>query len=277
MTELQSKLLDILKWFHGFCEEHDLRYYALGGTMLGAARHKGFIPWDDDVDVGMPRKDYNRLIELSGEIAAPYVLETPQSEAKDFLYAFSKIYDTTTTLIEKGKRNIKRGIYLDVFPLDGLGNDEAVAAKQFKRTASLVKRLAVRVSPIRKGRGLLKNTAVVLSRCIPHLTISDKKLAQKLDSVAAEKDFDDNVFVGNLVCNYKPNNILRRDYFGSPTLYTFEDTSICGAEDCEGYLSQVFGDWRKLPPKEKQVSFHLSAELDLNKSYLETGEKLCKR
>ena len=139
MTELQQELLKILKWFHGFCVENNLRYYADGGTMLGAVRHKGFIPWDDDVDVCMPREDYNKLISLSASLPKPYVLETPQSEAKDFLYAFSKIYNTDTTLIEKGKKNIKRGIYLDVFPLDGLGNSEKEAKKNFARTAKLVK------------------------------------------------------------------------------------------------------------------------------------------
>ena len=277
MTEIQAKLLDMFKWFHEFCVEHNLRYYAIGGTMLGAVRHKGFIPWDDDMDVGMPRNDYKRLIELRKKIPSPYILETPQSVAKDFLYAFSKIYNTDTTLIEKGKKNIKRGIYLDVFPLDGLGNEKNEATKQFKKTARLVKKLAVRVSPVRKGRGKIKNLAVILSRCIPQWVINDKKLAQKLDKVASEKDFDDNVFVGNLVCNYKMNNILRREYFGEPTLYSFEDISIYGAEDYDGYLTRVFGEWRKLPPKEQQISFHLSTELDLNKSYLDIGEKQCKQ
>ena len=280
MTELQNRLLSMLKWFHDFCVEHDLRYYALGGTLLGAIRHKGFIPWDDDIDVGMPRADYNKLIELSDQITSPYVLETPQSPAKDFVYAYSKLFNTDTTLVEKRKskkRNMKRGIYLDIFPLDGLGNTESDATKQFKRTASLVKKLAVRVSPIRKGRGFAKNCAVALARCIPQFIINDKKLAQKLDRVAAEKDYDENVFVGNLVCNYKLNHIMQREYFGTPTLYVFEDTEIYGAENYEGYLTQAFGDWRKLPPEEQQVSLHMSTELDLNKSYLDTGENQCKR
>ncbi|MDE6691253.1 MAG: LicD family protein, partial [Clostridia bacterium] len=163
MTEMQAKLRDMLKWFHGFCVENNIRYYALGGTMLGAIRHKGFIPWDDDIDVGLPREDYNKLISLSSAIPQPYLLETPQSEAKEFVYAYSKIYNTETTLTEKGKKNIKRGIYLDVFPLDGLGNSGEEAKKNFSRTAKLVKKLAVRVSPVRKGRGFAKNCAVVLA------------------------------------------------------------------------------------------------------------------
>lgn len=268
MNVVQSKLLDILSWFHEFCINNNLRYYAIGGTLLGAIRHEGFIPWDDDIDVGMPRNDYKRLLELAASIPQPYLLETPQSDAKDFVYAFSKIYNTDTTLIEKGKKNIKRGIYLDVFPLDGLGNSIEEAKRQFARTSKLVKKLAVRVSPVRKGRGFLKNCAVVLSRCIPHLVLSDKKLAQRLDKVASEIPYDESVFVGNIVCNYKINHILRRDYFGTPTLYKFENIEICGAEDYNGYLTQAFGDWQKLPPENERVSLHLKTELNLNKSYL---------
>ena len=78
LTGLQQSLLDMLKWFHGFCVDHELKYYLLYGTMLGAARHQGFIPWDDDVDVGMPRKDYERLCSILGDKKdSHYMLETP--------------------------------------------------------------------------------------------------------------------------------------------------------------------------------------------------------
>lgn len=270
MTELQQRLLTMLSWFHEFCVNHNLRYYALGGTLLGAVRHKGFIPWDDDIDVGMPREDYEHLrVEMQNEDTdSKYIIETPQSKAKDFVYAYSKIYDVSTTLIEKGKRDIKRGIYLDVFPLDGLGYSEIEAKKNFKRTAKLVKKLAIRVSPIRKGRGFAKNCTVILARCIPNFLMNEKKLAEKLDKTASQISFEMSAYVGNLVCNYKLNNILKRSYFGKPTLYKFEDIEIYGPEDYEGYLCKVFGDWRKLPPIEEQVSFHLKTNMDLHKSFL---------
>ena len=91
MNQLQEKIFDILKWFDSFCRQEGLRYYAIGGTLLGAVRHKGFIPWDDDADVGMPRADYEKLIRLFSErkdsIIDKYLLETiDSSDAKDFLY-----------------------------------------------------------------------------------------------------------------------------------------------------------------------------------------------
>lgn len=121
MTEIQLKLLDMLKWFHEFCIENKLRYYALGGTMLGAIRHKGFIPWDDDIDVGMPREDYDKMIELViDKQDEKYRLEKPLQN-KDFVYQYCKLYDTSTTLVENTRYKTKRGVYLDIFPLDGIG------------------------------------------------------------------------------------------------------------------------------------------------------------
>ena len=110
LSLLQQKLLDILKWFHLFCEENNLKYYAIGGTMLGVVRHKGFIPWDDDIDVGMPREDYNKFIELTkNKQFDKYVVESIYDNNKDFFYPMVKIYDTTTTLIENTR--YKRTLY----------------------------------------------------------------------------------------------------------------------------------------------------------------------
>jgi len=115
--ELQKYLLEMIRWFHDFCESHNLRYYALGGTMLGAVRHQGFIPWDDDLDVGMPREDYEKLYTLMKYHPGDrYMLETPYSDAPEFNYCFSKLYDTETTLVENLKYKIKRGLYIDFSP-----------------------------------------------------------------------------------------------------------------------------------------------------------------
>jgi lipopolysaccharide cholinephosphotransferase len=82
MTQVQEKLLDMLRWFHRLCVENNLRYYAIGGTMLGAQRHQGFIPWDDDIDVGMPREDIEKLKDIiNRKNLDKYVLETPDTEA----------------------------------------------------------------------------------------------------------------------------------------------------------------------------------------------------
>ena len=94
MTDLQIKLLNMLEDFHKICIEYNLSYYVIGGTALGAIRHKGFIPWDDDIDVGMPRDDYERLKNLSKTLSLPEY-EFEFSGKKDFTYTYGKMYDTT--------------------------------------------------------------------------------------------------------------------------------------------------------------------------------------
>ena len=124
MNDLQIKLLDMLNWFHNFCIINNLRYYVLGWTILGAARHQGFIPSDDDIDVGMPRNDYELFLKLTkGNQYNDYIVESIDTTILDY-YGYSKINDKSTTLIENTWFRIKRGIYIDLFPLDGIKEND---------------------------------------------------------------------------------------------------------------------------------------------------------
>ena len=267
--ELQKYLLEMMYWFHNFCVENNLRYYALGGTMLGAARHQGFIPWDDDLDVGMPRKDYEKLYTImkyhSGD---RYILETPYSDAIDFNYCFSKLYDTKTTLVENLRFKIKRGIYIDIFPLDGMGNTEEECKKTFDAIDKKFKLLLAHTTSIRKGRSIVKNMAVILSQTALNAFINDKKTIRRINELSAKKDFDKCVYGGNPFGAWRYKEIMRTDIMGKPTLYKFGAIEIYGVEDFNAYLSHMYGDWRTLPPKDKQVSHHDYLELDLENPYI---------
>lgn len=266
--EVQTYLLDMLHFFHDFCEKNNLRYYALGGTMLGAARHQGFIPWDDDLDVGMPREDYDKLGDLFS--ACPndrYVLETPDSENIDFNYCFSKIYDTHTTLVENLKYKIRRGLYIDIFPLDGMGDTEDESRKRFAAVDRRFKLLLAHTTGIRKGRSKLKNLAVLVSQSLLNPFINDKRAIARLNEQLRQKPFDACIYGGNPFGAWRYKEIMRRDIMGTPTLYPFEDMQIYGAQDADAYLTHLYGDWRRLPPIEKRVSHHDYLELDLNRPY----------
>lgn len=267
MNEVQKKLLNMLKWFHAFCEQNNLKYFALGGTMLGAVRHKGFIPWDDDLDVGLPRKDYEKLQELMGEnlFDGKFVLEAPLKN-KDFKYPFCKIYDTTTTLVENTKVKIKRGIYIDVFPLDGIGNSKEEAHKNFKKIRKLDTLLLLKSTGFRKDRKLYKNIGVALFRLIPFDT---EKILKKLVAKCSLYPYDECLYCGNLVGAWREKEIMFRSIMGEPKLYDFEGIKICGAENADEYLTCLYGDWKELPPEDKRVSHHDFVEIDLNKSYIE--------
>ena len=266
MNEIQQKLLGMVKWFHSLCSDNRLRYYILGGTMLGAVRHKGFIPWDDDIDVGLPRKDYERLKEILKHKNGKFVLEAPL-EKDDYAYSYCKLYDTSTTLIEKKRFNPKRGIYIDVFPLDGIGSDEQESKKNYKKIKSKINYLSTKTCALRKGRKFYKNAAIIISRILPGP--SWKKTILKINSMGASRDFDESVYIGNLMGAWGYKEVMKREVLGEPTEYVFEDTKLYGPADYDSYLKSLYGNYMQPPPPEKQKSHHDYIYLNLSESYLD--------
>lgn len=270
MTELQQSLLNIFEWFHNFCEKEKLTYFAVGGTALGAVRHNGFIPWDDDIDVAMPRKDYERFLEMTKNTNKfkPYVVESP-SEKKDFVYPYSKIYDTTTTLIENTCYHTKRGIYIDVFPIDGMGNTMEESIKNFKVVKKEINLLCTRVCALRGTRKWYKNAAILLARCVPDCILSSLKIIKKIDRLSKRYDYDKCDFVANICGNWGEKEIMEKKWVGKRKLLKFEELNIYVPENYDAYLSRMYGDYMQLPPEEKRCTHHDFLFLDLNKSYLE--------
>ncbi|MBO5212800.1 MAG: LicD family protein [Clostridia bacterium] len=266
--ELKSKLLEMFKWFHDFCVKNNLKYYMLAGTMLGAARHEGFIPWDDDIDVGMPREDYEKLEQILVGKQDKYILETPNSDSKDFFYPISKLYDTTTTLIENTKCKIKRGIYIDIFPLDGMGSTENESKQIYSKVKRKHNLLLTRTTGIRKGRSFLKNAAVVCARLIPGFILNKKKILKNLSYISKTYNYDNSSLCGTFFGAYGFKEIINKDVIGKPTIYKFEGLDVYGVENANEYLTSVYGDWRKLPPKEKRVSHHDFIDCDLSKPFI---------
>lgn len=266
IKDIQKLLLEMLKFFHDYCVEHGMKYYLIGGSMLGAARHKGFIPWDDDIDIGMPREDFERL---SSEFVndGRYVLETSHSP-ENLCFPFSKLYDSTTTLIENNRYKKKRGLYIDIFPIDGCGNTKQEAHNLYKKIKKKKLLLKLRNSPDKKDRGLLKNAGIKIVRKLPSSVADEKKLISQIEELCKTYSFEDSLFSGNLIGVWGEREIVSSQFFGKPRLYQFEDIQIYGVEMFDEYLTNVYGEWRKLPPEEKRISHHDYIEIDLNKSYI---------
>ncbi len=269
LSDTQEKLLEMLKWYDRFCRENNLRYYALGGTLLGAVRHGGFIPWDDDIDVGMPRPDYDRLASIMGaKVHDHYVLETAYSDDPEYCYPFCKLYDTDTTIIENVRCKLKRGIYIDVFPVDGVGANREAGIAYYHSVARKSNLYLSRIAGIREGRSFLKNMAVRVMGLIPDAIWNKKKQRIAIDRACRRFDYDQSLYGGNMLGNWGDREIVDMRYFGTPTEQPFEDMKLLCVEDYDSYLTSIYGDWRKLPPKEKQVSHHDFSYCDLHTSFL---------
>lgn len=271
LNPVQQKLLEMMAWYHAFCTEHSLRYFAIGGTMLGAVRHQGFIPWDDDLDVGMPRPDYERFISLMQTTGghAPYIVETVHMNKPGYDFPYAKVYDTSTTLIENNKSRSRRGLFLDVYPLDGIGGDMRRAKKNFLPLWFRLNFLATRVCEVRRGRSPVKNAAVIAAKLIPDWLVDEHRAIIKIDRLCAKHNYDRSEIVGNLTGMRRYRELMPRATFGTPKEYQFEDITILGVEDAEDYLTRLFGDWRQLPPEGQRQTTHGFLSCDLTRSYLE--------
>lgn len=268
LSPIQVKLLEMLKWFHDYCIKEGISYYAVGGTMIGAMRHHGFIPWDDDIDIAIPRKDYNRLIRIFTNVIDGYVLESPYSGNPDYLYSYAKLYDTRTTLVEKTRVPCKRGVYIDVFPLDGIGNSYDEALSLFRKFDKKNMFLMTRTCVIRNDRSWYKNASIIAARAIPNFIVNDKKLSIAVDRLAESINEDVSKYVANFMGAYRAKEITLREYFGKPTLYQFEGIEIYGPEMYDEYLTNIYKNWRELPPENKRYTKHDFVVFDLEKSYL---------
>ncbi len=272
MDERQRKLLDMLKWFHEFCETNALTYYAVGGTTLGAIRHNGFIPWDDDIDVGMPREDYDKFYRLTRNLDGRYVVEFP-CEDKNYVALYAKVFDTQTTLIEKAKKPIVRGIYIDVFPLDGVGNDEKQKQAHFNKVRKAINLYYTRIYTISKRRSFKNNFAIFLMKLVPPLILSKRYLIKKIDKLCRKYKFSESEYVASLVGAWGKREIMKREWFDGGKKVKFEDGEIYVPQDAHEYLTKLYGEYNELPPLEKRVAHHGIIYEDLSAPYKSYQEK----
>lgn len=257
---LKKVELNILKAFIDICTRLNLRYYVLGGTMLGAVRHQGFIPWDDDIDVGMPRQDYEILLD-KGQALLPdgLFLQTHVTDP-DYPANFAKIRDSRTTFVEASLKNcaIDHGIYIDVFPLD-FYPDNGIQA--FERKKLL---LSLRLTDAFSTTGMKAKTKLV--RCVSRVLYPSIKGAVK-----KREELFRSVTQGEKIANHcgawGKKEIVPAHWYGQGTDLTFEGLTVKAPDDYHSWLTQVYGDYMQLPPEDKRIPHHYVEAFDLNNPY----------
>lgn len=255
IDELRKLQVEMLNYIDMFCKKNNLNYSLCGGTLLGAVRHKGYIPWDDDIDIFMPRNDYEKFIELQNKEFGKYKIINPFTTKGCFI-PFSKFINTETVLIENNDRKlIDLGVYIDIFPIDGLPNNEKTRQKYWNFIKK-VKRLNTCVyEKTIIGESFCKR----LFRKIVFyaFAVLDKSIVAKyINKQAMKYKIEDSDFVACSVFGYGQKEEMSKTAIETFIDLDFEQLKFKSIAGYETYLSNVYGNYMELPPLEKRVAKH---------------------
>ena len=260
IRDFQLHLLEVLDALDAVCREHGLTYYLLGGTLLGSVRSGGFIPWDDDVDVGMMRADYDTLMEHAQEwLPARYAMVSYKTNP-DVSRHFAKLEDRNTTLVERFHLKKVGGVYVDIFPLDAVP-DNAFRRRIHVTRFKYVERLLYYAyrDPYKHGKGLSAAFYKLFQRCV-----SRERLHERLQRVV--KEFNGHKNCSGVVTHssFKP---VPFEAYGTPALYRFENKEYYGPAQAEPYLSINYGKDYIVPPPPEKRETHYFQYCDLDHGY----------
>ncbi|MBE6567131.1 MAG: LicD family protein [Ruminococcaceae bacterium] len=264
LQRLKEVEFNILKAFISICNKHSLSYFLIGGTALGAVRHKGFIPWDDDIDVGMPREDYEKFLAIAqSELPDELFLQTPETDP-EYLQCFAKIRNSKTTFRETvvKHRSINHGMFIDIFPLDGCVN--------YTRHRRKTKLLQIRISAdLALKRSFVRRALILLSKIrYPSLT----KAKRKLTALWKAHPYASSEYIANFGGAWGKKEVVPRTFFGKGTEGTFEGLTVRLPEKADEYLTAVYGDYMTPPPPEKRIAHHHCDVIDPDTSYMDYME-----
>lgn len=260
IEQIQRLEFDILRYFKEVCDKNGLTYYLAYGTLIGAARHQGFIPWDDDMDVHMPRQDYKKLVEILRREEHPYYRLVSVETHPNFTAPLPKIIDTRTTLIQHYDlvERMPLGVYIDIFMLDGASDDFDEAKRRYLSSYALYRKwrkAETTLFPADKPKwvGLLR-----FIKNIPYKIHGISRYVKDLDRKNGELAFRDCDFVATFETGTlgPERNIWKRECFGEGQELPFWGVPFRVPHDYDAVLRSEYGDYMQLPPIEKRVSNH---------------------
>ena len=260
LREVQLQELEMFKYFIKFCNEHNITYYLAGGTMLGAIRHKGFIPWDDDIDLLLPRDDFEKLIELHQvyNSGTPYEVATYRlgNLNRAFIRIFNKNIRVEKEFIDD---EFDRYLWMDIFPLDGLPDDEREAEKIYRKIKLYQKMLVWKRARLGAGKSLVaKIGKQVIKLAITPISIDS--ILQRMEQLTTAHSIDTSNYVGEVTLGLhgiKERN--SKEVFLPQVDVEFEGLVVKGMENYDQYLTLKYGDYMKLPPVEEQETHSIKA------------------
>ena len=249
--ELRQIQMGILDHVHQFCEAHGLRYFLSSGTLIGAVRHKGYIPWDDDIDIYMPRQDYEQFLQSYHDDNGVYRAINPTTESH-YYYTFAKVVDQRTRMVETETQGYEIGVYMDIFPVDYVSDDPQERNRVFKQKKLLYK---IRRCKISQSNPLQSRLAYWVYKCWP---MSVRQIERKLRRliVLAEPT--------HTVCNMteagpRIKGCFPAEDIASSVDIAFENKTYKTMVGYKDYLQRTYGDYMTLPPVEQRVTHQFEA------------------
>ena len=266
LRQLQLKELESLTYFEEFCKKHELRWYLLGGCVIGAVRHGGFIPWDDDVDIIMPRRDYERMLRLWKQEESSERFLMLKTDGEVFTgNSFATLIDTSATMVKENQQDIDvpHGIVTDIFPMDGCPDKKLQRYLQYYH-AMMYSLYITEVVPTKHG-ALMKAVCSVLLKLVPSRE-RRTKIWKKHEKKMTKYAFNTHKKCTELCAG--PHYMLNeypQEAFAKAVYHEFEGLSMPLPQGYDAYLKMAFGEYMELPPEDKQVPHHDLVALDLSK------------
>lgn len=273
MNEVQKRELFIYKEIAKICDKYKLQYFAIGGTCIGAIRHKGFIPWDDDIDIALPRKDYELFRTKYYKELPSDLLKLDYDNSKQHSFLFTKIHDSRTTFVEyyaKDSEERYTGAFVDIMPVDGLPDDKTKREQIVKKFESLdILNSKCRPVPLTKYQGSYLGVVKFIVKRVLNMVFGNyySSKVKELGSIFDYNNSQNCIFTWRAGC-LKDLSMSRvvfpKAYFAEIIEVPFEDTKIKIPKCYDAYLSQDFGDYMKLPSTEEQKTNHDVYISDMN-------------
>ena len=256
LDEIKTFQLEMLNKIAGYCDSNNLTYFLAYGTLLGAVRHKGYIPWDDDIDIIMPRRDYNLFLKQFNGQVPNLVVAAPEMDP-EYYAPYANVYDNRTLLIEEivSHGKLELGVKIDIFPLDFVPSDEKLYNEIWKCSLSDNKKLFIKTKKLSFCHGI--DRLKLLLRKIQYLFISLKQIQKRhLKLINDPKYQSDGPVTDVIVMPWKRNVTMPQDYYFPLRKLSFEGYEFNVPNNYDKVLQTLYRDYMKFPPESERIAKH---------------------
>lgn len=266
LRKLQLQELEILKEFINICQLNNFKYYVIGGTLLGAVRHNGFIPWDDDIDVAMPRKDYEKFFEImqkNDNTKFEIIKSKKIKEKRDYYYFYYKFINKDIEVIEKQfEKEGTTNAWIDIMAIDEFPEGKIknfIINKKMLWYRLCMGLYNIQFTREKNNRTFLEKSAIKFGKMFDvGKFINPDKILRKIKKTFEKVDKNKSKKSGTIFGSYGMKELVNKEYWGNGKKYKFEDIYVNGPEMTQEYLTHIYGEnFMELPPEEKRQTYHI--------------------